>query len=120
MSYRGSYIQELRGNIGHPTFFSLVSANTTYHREYSGSGRCVGVTEAESGHFYTYAQTFVARMGLALGKYEISNDNGHPFIPLVPFDRHWTDEALAAEIGLTPEEMQAIYQALPDYHGLLS
>lgn len=76
-------------------------------------------TEA-TDHFYTYAQTFVARMGLALGKHHHNNARGaFRTVPRVPFDRTWTDTELATEIGLTQEEMLAIYQALPDYHHLL-
>lgn len=114
MSYRGAYIPEL---CGLPV---IVRSPKAYDSEARYKGRCVQLSQEEAEYFNTYAQTFVARMGLMLRKYGISNDFGYPTVPLVPFDRHWTDEALAAEIGLTSEELDAIRAALPDYHGLLS
>lgn len=116
--YRGAYVVAIRGGAAFYQRTLLVGKTT---KEYTGeSGLCARVTEAEAESFFCYAKTFVARAGLMLSKYNHHNDGGElATVPLVPFDRHWTDEDLAAEIGLTEEELTAIRAALPDYHGLL-
>lgn len=60
-------------------------------------------------------------MGLSLTKFGPNLVNGElKTVPLVPLDRHWTDEELAELIGLTAEELEIIRHTLPDYHGLLN
>lgn len=85
------------------------------------SALSVPIPKEQFKDFHTYLCTFVARMGLALLKVSMDHDDGQlKTVPLVPFDRHWDDEALAELIGLTAEELDAIRAALPDYHGLLA
>lgn len=70
--------------------------------------------------FYSFAKTFVARFGLCFLKYNQHNENGElRSVPLVPFDRIWTDKELAKLIGLTDDELALVQTVLPDYHGLL-
>lgn len=115
---KGAYIQAIRGNINEPDLHTLVSDNKKYHTAHAGdNGMCVCIPESQFDNFYTYAATFVARFGLALLKFD---QNGHfAAVPLVSFDRAWTDEALAELIGLTDEELAVIRSVLPDYHNLL-
>lgn len=117
----GAYIQGLRGNPGTDNFYSIITTDTKYHRKNGGEkGLAVDVSEENFDNFYVYAATFIARFGLSLSKYNLHNDRGElKTVPLVPFDRNWTDEELAKLIGLTDEELSVIRSVLPDYHGLL-
>lgn len=120
MSYRGAYISRMSAEqSSHAPFYSIVKNNPRYIEAGPDASMSVRISEEQTPHFLTYARTFVARMGLALMKYNQENSRHElATVPLVPFDRAWTDEALAEEIGLTAEELQAIRQALPDYHNL--
>jgi hypothetical protein len=52
-----------------------------------------------------------------------TNLNNHigefKIVPLVRFDRVWTDEDLAIEIGISKDDLKQIQKILPDYYGLL-
>ena len=66
---------------------------------------------------YSYLKTFVARFGLSLVKTNANNHMGEfAKVPLVDFDKKWTDEMLIKELGLTKKEMKIIVDSLGYYH----
>ena len=67
---------------------------------------------------YSYLQTYVARFGLALTKITL-NQARKTFtkVPLVDFNKNWTDDMLIKEIGLTQKEVKLIKNFLGNYHG---
>ena len=80
-----------------------------------------GIVPGTEDYVYSYLSSFPARFGLSLLKVNKNNHRGEfKNIPLVPFDRNWTEDALAIEIGLSAEQMSAIYSYLPDYHDILN
>ena len=116
---KGMHFQKVRGHAGQDDFFTLVSNNLDYVKD-SDDAASVQITRDQYQNFYTYAKTFVARMGLALSKFNGNNHMGElRTVPLVSFDKVWTDEELAKLIGLTDDELQLIQTTLPDYHGVL-
>lgn len=119
----GAYIQSIRGDLGQDTFFSIISNNPAYHlsSKEKTNGQVIACEPEELPFVFPYLKTFVARFGLALSKI---NGNIHQSelntVPLVPFDRIWTDVMLQEKLGLTDTEMNLIYSILPDYHGMLT
>ena len=67
---------------------------------------------------YLYLQTSCARFGLALLKINANNHMGEfRKVPLVDFDKEWTDKLLIKELKLTQEEFKIIVDTLGHYHG---
>lgn len=85
-------------------------------KEGSWSGIPLNLLQDVDGpSFYSYVKTAIARFGLGLSKIDVHIDSGElKTVPLVPFDRHWTDEELAVLIGLTDDELEVIYSVIPD------
>jgi hypothetical protein len=119
---QGAYIQGIRGHIGTDDFFTIISDNEAQHvnSDTKEKGMSVEIEEDRMKYFFSYAKTFIARYGLAMTKFNQHNDSGElKTVPLVSFDRYWTDEDLAKLIGLTDDEVSLIRSVLPDFHGLL-
>jgi hypothetical protein len=115
-----AYMQSVRGHSGTDDFFTLVSNDPSYYGVRDDKDFGVYVELDEMPSLYSYLKTFFARFGLALSKFNGNNHMGElRTVPLVPFDRNWTDEELAELIGLTDEELNIIRTVLSDYHGLL-
>jgi hypothetical protein len=113
-------MQSVRGHSGTDDFFTLVSNDPSYYGVRDDKDFGVYVELDEMPSLYSYLKTFFARFGLALSKFNGNNHMGElRTVPLVPFDRNWTDEELAELIGLTDEELDIIRTVLSDYHGLL-
>lgn len=117
-------IPYITGSRNENRYYSIITSNmegflnsVSHHEKYWS----VQLRPSESlEHFYSFAKTFVARFGLTFLKYNQHNENGElRAVPLVPFDKSWTDEELARAIGLTDEELNLIKSSLSDYHGLL-
>lgn len=112
----GIVIPSIRANFPRVDAISIVTKREDLRNQVGGMKV---LTENEKS-FNSFAESFIARMGLMLSKYNQHNERGEmKTVPLVPFDRHWTDEELAELIGLTDEELNIIRSVLPDYHGLL-
>lgn len=116
-------IQKVRGHMECDDFYTFMSDDPQYWSVSVNDIADFGISvtcENEMTNVYTYLKTFVARFGLALSKLSTNNHGGElKTVPLVPFDRNWTDEELAELIGLTDEELDIIRTVLSDYHGLL-
>ena len=66
---------------------------------------------------YSYLTSYIARYALSIFKTNTNNHVGEMrIVPLVSFDRIWTDEMLATEIGITDKELDAIKHVLPAYY----
>jgi len=118
----GAHVQKIRGHIGTNDFFTLISNNESHQvsSNKKTGGMSILMEESQLKGFFSYAKTFVARYGLAMNKFNQHIDCGAlKVVPLVPFDRQWTDEELAKLIGLTDDEINLIRSVLPDFHGLL-
>ena len=119
---QGAYIEGIRGHIGTDDFFTIISDNEAQHASSDTKikGMSVDIKEDLMKYFFSYAKTFVARYGLAMTKFNQHNDTGElKTVPLVTFNRDWSDEELAKLIGLTDDELMFIRSTLPDFHGLL-
>ena len=102
-------------------YYTMISNNPDHERIHDSAGIKMVIDLDQFEFFYGYIKTFVARFGLSLRKTNINLDRGElKSVPLVPFDRLWTDEELARLIGLTDEELEIIIKSLPDYHNLLN
>ena len=67
---------------------------------------------------YSYLKTFIARFGLALLKINANNHGGDfAKVPLVDFNKEWTDEILIKELKLTEKEFEIIVDTLGKNHG---
>jgi 7-cyano-7-deazaguanine synthase in queuosine biosynthesis len=119
--YIGAYIQQIRGHTNHADFYTIVGNNKEFERENTKKdGLSVIIDKRQYNNFYAYTKTHISRFGLALSKFTLNNHMGElRTVPLVPFDRYWSDEELAKLIGLSDQELQLIRSVLPDYHGIL-
>lgn len=112
-------ISEIRGHPGDDDFYTFVSNDEKYHElKYCEIGILINKDEYKS--LYSYLKTFISRFALSIYKTNTNQIRGFGIVPLVPFDRIWTDEMLAKEICITDKELQEIRKILPDYHGLLN
>jgi precorrin-6B methylase 2 len=111
-------ISMVRGNRGTDDFYTMVTRNKDYHKV---EASCFGfeIEQSQEKSMYSYLTSFVARFALSIYKTNTNNHVGEMrIVPLVPFDRIWTDEMLAKEMGITPKELDSIKQILPNYYNL--
>jgi len=75
-------------------------------------------TENEAINFKDYLKTKIARFCLSIYKINQNTDSGElASVPYMPtYERPWTDEAVAAELGLTDEELAWAINWIPDYY----
>lgn len=132
-----AYIQKVRGNVGKDDFYTIVSNEKEYYctgKEYGerfadnaknrGKDKVfvddygVALNDInELNNFFDYAQSYVARMGLALLKFTLNNHSGElRLVPLVDFTRTWSDDELYSLLNLTDEEVATIEALLPNFH----
>ena len=115
-------LPKLRSNIGTRVFYSFIPYDEKISQYYTRSineKHDYGIevkSNQQIKNVYTYLKTYVARFGLALLK--INQHNG-PFkkVPLVDFDKVWTDEMLIKELKLTKKEVYIMKKVLGNYHG---
>jgi methylase of polypeptide subunit release factors len=109
-------ISKLRGHPGLSDFYTMVTRDKDYHKvEDSKFGFKIDSTQEKS--MYSYLTTYIARYALSIFKTNPNNHVGEMrIVPLVSFDRIWTDEMLATEIGITDAELDAIKHVLPAYY----
>jgi len=111
-------ISMVRGNRGTDDFYTMVTRDKDYHKV---EASCFGfeIEQSQEKSMYSYLTSFVARFALSIYKTNTNNHVGEMrIVPLVSFDRIWTDEMLAKEIGITPKELDGIKQILPNYYNL--
>ncbi len=102
---RTVFIQKSNENI-------QVGAKTKYPK------RIVFTSESEAINFKDYLKTKIARFCLSIYKINQQLDRGElASVPYMPtYTRPWTDEEVAAEIGLTDEELKWAINWIPDYY----
>jgi len=111
-------IAMLRGNRGTDDFYTMVTRDKDKHKvEDSCFGFKIEPDQEES--MYSYLTSFLARFALSIYKTNTNNHVGEMrIVPLVSFDRIWTDEMLAKEWEVSNDELDAIKKILPDYYNI--
>ena len=118
-------LPKLRSNIGTRNFFSFIPSDEKLSQYYTTSineKHDYGIevkSNKQIKNVYAYLKTYVARFGLALLKINPNNHTGRFFrkVPLVDFNKKWSDEMLKKELKLTNSEMKFIIKLLGNYHG---
>ena len=117
-------LPKLRSNIGTAHFFTFLPnpiEKTKYYTTKISEKHDFGIrvkNNKQIKNVYSYLQTFCARFGLALLKINANNHMGEfRKVPLVDFDKKWTDKLLIEELKLTQEEFKIIADTLGHYHG---
>ena len=83
----------------------------------NGAHGILASTEKEVEFIYQYLMTNPARFGLALLMFSTDLKGGAlGLVPLVDFNRVWTDEEIYDLIGLSATERQVIDSTIPDYY----
>ena len=117
-------LAKIRGHMGSSDMYTFQPSNITDTKYYTtdiSQKHDFGI-EIENNkqikNVYSYLTTYVARFGLAILKINPNNHGGEfAKVPLVDFDKKWTDEMLMKEIGLTEKEMKVIINTVGNYHG---
>lgn len=76
-------------------------------------------TEDELKNFWKYIHTDFFNICLYFVKTTLHLDNGElKYVPWQDFTEEWDDEKLFKKYGITKEEIQHIYDILPNYYGI--
>ena len=118
-------LPKLRSNIGTRNFFSFVPSDeklTQYYTTDVKQKQDFGIevkNNKQLKNVYAYLKTYIARFGLALLKINPNNHSGGAFkkVPLVDFNKKWSDEMLSKELNITKSEMKLMMNILGNYHG---
>ena len=120
-------LPKIRGHMGKNDFYTFQPSditNTQYYTTNISEKHDFGI-EVENNkqikNVYSYLMTHVSRFGLSILKNNPNNHMGEfGKVPLVDFNKKWTDEMLIKELGLTQKEFKIIVKTLGDYHGQLA
>lgn len=117
-------LPQIRGNMGTADFFTFIPSNpkiSSFYTNDISEERGYGIkvkNNKQIKNVYSYLQTYVARFGLALTKITFNHNRKTLVrVPLVDFNKNWTDDMLIKEIGLTQKEVNIIKNFLGNYHG---
>ena len=117
-------LSQIRGNLGSADFYTFVPSNpkiSSFYTNDISEKREYGIkvkNNKQIKNVYSYIQTYVARFGLALTKITFHHNRKTLVrVPLVDFNKNWTDDMLIKEIGLTQKEVKLIKNFLGNYHG---
>ena len=117
-------LPKIRGHMGSSdmyTFQPTDVSNTKYYTTDISKKHDFGIevkNNKEIRNVYSYLTTYVARFGLAILKNNPNNHMGEfAKVPLVDFNKKWTDEMLIKELKLTEKEMKVIINTVGNYHG---
>ena len=85
-------------------------------RMYDGFGiECTN--EDEMNNIYSYLESYVARLGLSLNKFNTDLRGGATnLIPLISFHKTYTNQELYDMLDLTEEEIKVIKSTIPEYY----
>jgi len=111
-------ISMVRGNRGTDDFYTITTRDKDKHKvEESFFG--FQIKSEQEKFMYSYLTSFLARFALSIYKTNTNMHRGEMrIIPLMPFDRIWTDEMIAKEWGITNIELDAIKKILPNYYNI--
>lgn len=118
----GNYyrLSKIVGNTGKngpkDDFYTIVSKDKNSHIiEECDFG--LEISKGQEDSVYSFLTLFITRFCLSVLKI---NKNNHrkefDFIPLVSFDKIWTEEMLQKELGITDDELCVITSSIPDYY----
>ena len=116
-------LPKLRSNIGTRVFYSFIPYDEKISKYYTRSineKHDFGIevkSNQQIKNVYAYLKTYVARFGLALIKINHNNTGAFKKVPLVDFNKTWTDEMLIKELKLTKKEVYIMKKVLGNYHG---
>ena len=113
----GLYLADIRGHVKNgkfcDDFFSVFSENN-YIGDKTASN-IIDISEEEKYFLAKYLETRFVALGISLMKYSTWIDKStFKYIPLVPFDRVWTDEELFEYFDI-PLDIREEIQKLPEY-----
>lgn len=110
-------ITSQRGNIGKDDWYTFMSADKKYWVNHGPFGIPAENDEIVA-NIYDYFTLNFTRFGLAIYKFAGDLHGGAMgCVPIVPFDKKYTDAELYDMIGLTEDERACINNFLPDYYG---
>jgi len=120
-------LPKIRGHMGQSDMYTFQPSditNTQYYTTNISEKHDFGI-EVENNkqikNVYSYLMTHVSRFGLSILKNNPNNHMGEfGKVPLIDFNKKWTDEMLIKELGLTQKEFKIIVKTLGDYHGQLA
>ena len=97
---------------------SLFSKNQSPSKEFKKTDKFgIRCSEKEAYFVEQYLKTRVVRFAVSLLKFGIHNENGEiRLVPIVPFDRIWTDEMLKTRFEITDAEYDEICKVIPVYY----
>lgn len=110
-------ITSQRGNIGGDDWYTFMPAPKKYWVNHGDFG-VPASSDQMVENIYDYFTLNFTRFGLAIYKFAGDLHGGAMgCVPLVPFNKKYTDDELYDLIGLTKKEREAINNFLPDYYG---
>lgn len=110
-------ITSQRGNIGGDDWYTFMPAPKKYWVNHGDFG-VPATSDKMVENIYDYFTLNFTRFGLAIYKFAGDLHGGAMgCVPLVPFNKKYTDDELYDMIGLTKKERKAINDFLPDYYG---
>jgi hypothetical protein len=116
-SVKKARITSQRGNIGGDDWYTFMPAPKKYWVNHGGFG-VPATSDKMVANIYDYFTLNFTRFGLAIYKFAGDLHGGAMgCVPLVPFNKKYTDDELYDMIGLTAKERKAINDFLPDYYG---
>lgn len=93
-------------------------ASTKVAGNYYNDFGILAKSKTEVENIYDYLTSYVARFGLAILKFSQNTLNKEfNSVPLVPFNKTYTDDELYKMLDLTDDEINAIKKVIVDYHG---
>ena len=118
-------LTKIRSGPGTNRFFTFLSKDdndsntiTSTTKDVSDFGILID-NDNQLKNVYQYLKTYVARFGLSLIKINHNNHRGEfAKVPLVDFNKQWTDAQLIKMLDLTDEEFAIMKQTLGNYHNL--
>jgi len=117
-------LAKIRGNAPSDTdFYTFIPkkesmANTKVANDYYNDFGILAKSHIEIENIYNYLESYVARFGLAILKFSQNTLNKEfNSVPLVEFDKTYTDDELYKMIGLTNNEVDSIKKVIVNYYG---
>ena len=96
-------------------FYTMVQRDATNHSIRS-SNFGLEINSGQEENVFSYLTTFITRFALSVHKLNSNNQGEMKMIPLVDFNRSWTDADLCKEFGITDKEYAEILKVIPVYY----
>ena len=113
-------LQKVRGHLNCPDFFTFVSNDIKFIGQDISEENDFGLELDNNKQMkvaYEYLKGYVARMGLALSKFNTNNHMGElKTVPLIDFSVDYNEETQLKLMGITDAEVVVIKSLLGNYH----